>query len=79
MEKLILLDVSFGFFDMILMNPILLIVALLIGGFLIYKGVTAIQRELEKKKGEASEEEQPGGTSPSESEDPAQAPETHEE
>ena len=79
MEKLILLDVSFGFFDMIFMNPILLIVALLIGGFLIYKGVTVIQRELEKKKGEANEEGQPGGTDPSESEDPAQASETHEE
>ena len=54
MGNFLLLDVSFGFFDilgMLLVSPIAIAVYVVLGIFLIYKGVMAIRRELAKKNG----------------------------
>ena len=54
MEKFLLLDVSFGFFDilrMLLVSPIAIGIYVVLGIFLIYKGVKAIRRELARKNG----------------------------
>ena len=69
MMKLMLLDVSFGFFDivgMLLASPVAIAIYVILGIFLIWKGVKAIRRELAKKNalpGEAApmiESEDPG-------------------
>lgn len=69
---LLLLDVSFGFFDilrMILGSPIAIVVYVILGIILIYKGVMAIRREIAKKNA------LPGELAPMiESEDPGTAP-----
>ena len=54
MVKLLLSDVSFGFWDVLLTNPWILLFAAL-GIFLIVKGVKAIRRELAKKNAQAAE------------------------
>ena len=54
MGKFLLLDVSFGFFDilrMLLVSPVAIAVYVILGIFLIYKGVKRIRRELAKKNG----------------------------
>ena len=59
MERVLLLDVSFGFTDflyLLLDNPIVFTILLALGLFLIYKAVKAIRRELEKKNGTAEDE-----------------------
>ncbi len=48
----LLLDVSFGFFDLVFMNPLAAILVLGLGILLIWLGVKAIRRELKKKKGQ---------------------------
>ena len=69
MMKLMLLDVSFGFFDivgMLLASPVAIAIYVILGIFLIFLGVKAIRRELAKKNalpGEAApmiESEDPG-------------------
>ena len=65
---LLLLDVSFGFFDLVFMNPITAILAIGLAVLLIWLGVRAIRRELKKKKGP------PVITPLIESEDPGTAP-----
>ena len=67
--EFLLLDVSFGFFDLIFMKPITDILAIGLAVLLISLGVRAIRRELAKKKG------LPGELAPMiESEDPETAP-----
>ena len=59
MEQVLLLDVSFGFTDilsLLLRNPITVTVLAVLGLFLIYKAVRAIRRELAKKNGTAKAE-----------------------
>lgn len=54
MGNFLLLDVSFGFFDilrMLLVSPVAIGIYVVLGIFLIYKGVKAIRRELAKKNG----------------------------
>ena len=58
MERFLLLDVSFGFWDY-LRFPIIGIPVALIGLLLIFLGVRAIRRELNKKKGQPEESAQP--------------------
>ena len=52
---LLLLDVSFGFFDLVFMNPFTFLLAGALGLLLVYLGVRAIRRELAKKKGQEPE------------------------
>ena len=72
MMKLMLLDVSFGFFDivgMLLASPVAIAIYVILGIFLIFLGVKAIRRELAKKNA------QPGEAAPMiESEDPGTEP-----
>ncbi len=72
MMKLMLLDVSFGFFDivgMLLASPVAIAIYVILGLFLIWKGVKAIRRELAKKNA------LPGEAAPMiESEDPETEP-----
>ena len=58
MERFLLLDVSFGFWDY-LRFPIIGIPVALLGLLLIFLGVRAIRRELAKKKGRPEESAQP--------------------
>ena len=53
--EFLLLDVSFGFFDLIFMNPITAILAIGLAALLISLGVKAIRRELAKKRGLSGE------------------------
>ncbi len=48
--EFLLLDASFGFFDLLL-NPLAAIFVIGLAALLIYRGVKAIRRELAKKKG----------------------------
>lgn len=53
MEKLLLLDVSYGTEDIvrdILQNPLVMILFMAVAGLLLYFGIRAIRRELKKKK-----------------------------
>ena len=53
--EFLLLDVSFGFFDLVFMNPLAAILVVGLGILLIWVGVKAIRRELKKKKGQPEE------------------------
>ena len=54
MEKLLLLDVSYGVDDVV-RNPLVVILFMAIAALLLYFGIRAIRRELKRKKGFSSE------------------------
>ncbi len=56
MVKTILLDASFGIFNL-LANPLAFFLIAILAGILIYLGIKAIRHEMTNKKEEAAEEE----------------------
>ena len=75
MVKTILLDASFGIFNL-LANPLALFLIVILAGILIYLGIKAIRHEMTNKKEETAEEKPSADADPAGREESAgeQAP-----